>query len=314
MMLAPQPAPVERTLNPDPQHRQRNIAEIQIASTLENNHDTELQVVIPPLKRTFHPTLSLQLNVTSPSLLSSPSSLTNACFQAVSGRQECFLLLRVKLPDEVFIDPDELDGKWGGKTRNRYWSRGRMESSVGGDMDIEEIGSGGVYDWLITPEKIDIERPVFTSNEDNIEPAGPGTKGGSAIAQSGGSVLDVMLPLRHKQKQEQRLDQDQEHGIPDELETEFLSLDIPLHGRYLAPSDDGEVEITVLSAEATDNGEAIPQGGSLHGMVGCASQSFVPQEIDVSRGTSTTRVLASKIDSQCDARDVCMGCAVTLAD
>ncbi|WWC95136.1 hypothetical protein V866_001990 [Kwoniella sp. B9012] len=147
---------------------------------------------LPPLNLTlstsspsFHPTVTLHLP--TPSSFSIPSSC-NLRAQ-----------LSLVLPDEVFLDPDELEDKFAGSAISSY----TLSSTK---------GKGRV--------KVDIERPSFNfmhTDEDK-----------------GSVIIDLTLspPQAYATIAQGR-------GMtPGELKE--VNVEIPLHGRYLTPTEEGE--------------------------------------------------------------------------
>ncbi|KIR27784.1 hypothetical protein I307_04686 [Cryptococcus deuterogattii 99/473] len=103
--------------------------------------------------------------------------------------------LEITLPDALFVDPDELNGKW----PLSYSSEPTMHQASGGNWEVS--------DWKLDPPSVDIERPSF---------------GSPALRHT------LYLSMRPQAFFE-------ESDIKSEVEME-----IPLHARYLAPSDEGK--------------------------------------------------------------------------
>lgn len=191
-------------------------------------------IVVPPLARTFHPTLTLAL--TPPQ----PTSFTPI---HTSPDSTCHAILRLALPDAVFIDPDELDGRWG--------SRGLIQTHLddhhnGGSVALaskesEESGRSwtGRVGWDMEPANIDIERPVRPSKvarDTGVEEVGDREE----------SVLWLVMPFRPAAPRRSVGE--------DEVGGEVWKVEVPLHGRYQVPSDSGINVIHLF--ESSETGEA----------------------------------------------------------
>ncbi|WVQ83641.1 hypothetical protein IAT38_005783 [Cryptococcus sp. DSM 104549] len=131
----------------------------------------------------FHPTLQLTLHPASPPLPLSPasgSSSGSACTPAAH--------LALTLPDGLFVDPDELGGKW--------------TVGKGGPLS----GEASLVRWGIDPPRVDVERPAYGV------PPGPEERHTLSMVvrppRSGDTTGDVLV-------------------------------EVPLHTRYLAPSEEG---------------------------------------------------------------------------
>ncbi|WVQ66726.1 uncharacterized protein L199_004915 [Kwoniella botswanensis] len=146
----------------------------------------------PPLNLTlftsspsFHPTITLHLQPPSSSPIPSSCNLRAQ--------------LSLKLPDEVFLDPDELEDKFAGSAISSYTLRSTK-------------GKGRV--------KVDIERPSFDLIHEDED--------------KGSVIIDLTIS-----PPQSYVTIEQGRGItPGELRE--VILEIPLHGRYLAPTEEGE--------------------------------------------------------------------------
>ncbi|OCF61545.1 hypothetical protein L486_01197 [Kwoniella mangroviensis CBS 10435] len=145
---------------------------------------------LPPLNLTlstsspsFHPTITLHLQHPS------SSSIPSSC----NLRAE----LSLKLPDEVLLDPDELEDKFAGSAISSYTLRSTE-------------GKGRV--------KVDIERPSFELDHEDKD---------SVIID-----LEISTPQAYATIVQGR------DMTPGELKE--VNVEIPLHGRYLAPTEEGE--------------------------------------------------------------------------
>lgn len=171
-----------------------------------------LAVSISSLPRTFHPTLTVQLDIPQSS-------------QFVPGAQ-CQAILRLPLPDAVFVDPDELHGRWGprGLLLNEQ-ADVVTEGRASGTADVRRA-----LGWALSPRDIDIERPVRP-------PHTPSRDGkGAPRRQDVASVLWLSVPIdAHDEGLDER-----------ECEGQTITVEIPLHGRYLVPNDAGSVNITLF--------------------------------------------------------------------
>jgi hypothetical protein len=190
---------------------------------------TPVAISIAPLQCTFHP--SLTIHITIP-----PSS------RPESGSL-CRAVLRLDLPDAAFVDPDELEGRWGART---LISTNVVEASGGGSGNV-----GRGIRWDAWPEMIDIERAVRDRRTRRSAPASPSHAWSSSEKPGGddeleereGSSLWLSVPIDAH-----------DEGV-DELECESMSVDVdvPLHGRYLRPDDSGLVDINLFDASGEEH-------------------------------------------------------------
>lgn len=139
----------------------------------------------------FHPVLHLTFNAPSFSVLDDASNSVTEKIKSC----EPVAHLEIALPDALFVDPDELNGKW----PLSYSSEPTMHQASGGNWEVS--------DWKLDPPSVDIERPSF---------------GSPALRHT------LYLSMRPQAFFE-------ESDIKSEVEME-----IPLHARYLAPSDEGK--------------------------------------------------------------------------
>jgi len=107
------------------------------------------------------------------------------------GPEQCDLRLSLSLPDSLFIDPFELPGAISSSSK--------------------------IAGWSITPDVIDIERPVASQRKGKWK----------AVEAEGEQTLSLELT----------------HAF------DSLNLDLPLHARYLAPSEAGEETVTLFGAD-----------------------------------------------------------------
>ena len=171
-----------------------------------------LAVSISSLPRTCHPTLTVQLDIPQSS-------------QFVPGAQ-CQAILRLPLPDAVFVDPDELHGRWGprGLLLNEQ-ADVVTEGRASGTADVRRA-----LVWASFPPEIDIERPVRSS-----QPPITDNKG-APRRQDAASVLWLSIPIdAHDEGLDER-----------ECEGQRITVEVPLHGRYLVPNDAGSVHVTLF--------------------------------------------------------------------
>ncbi|WVO17111.1 hypothetical protein L204_104801 [Cryptococcus depauperatus] len=138
----------------------------------------------------FHP-LNLTLSFSRPSfhpilrieLPKSPSESTTSGLLC-----QPLILLSITLPDGLFVDPDELEGRW--------------PVNLGADIESPDSSSPTVVKWFVNPSVVDIERPLL---------------GDSASRHT--LSLAVKPPARRPKNS--------------------ARLCLPLHVRYLPPSDGG---------------------------------------------------------------------------
>ncbi|KAE8541604.1 hypothetical protein D1P53_001773 [Cryptococcus gattii VGV] len=139
----------------------------------------------------FHPVLHLTFNAPSFSVLDDASNSVTEKIKSC----EPVAHLEIALPDALFVDPDELNGKW------------PLSSSSEPTMHQASGSNWEVFDWKLGPPSVDIERPSFGSPE-----------------------------LRHTLYLSMRPQAFfEESDIQSEVE-----MKIPLHARYLTPSDEGK--------------------------------------------------------------------------
>nr|XP_031860391.1 uncharacterized protein CI109_004281 [Kwoniella shandongensis]KAA5527463.1 hypothetical protein CI109_004281 [Kwoniella shandongensis] len=172
--------------------------------------------------------------------------------------------ITITLPDEIFVDPDELSGKWGvSGPSTSIGSRAYVEVKDDDDDEDESKGSankvqvqsfgGGhrsgrpreqgrmnseVVWWNVDPSKVDVERPsrgLWTSEDPDPSPPL--------------HTLNMVLRLSPSSLWSTDMESMQQpHDIRDSVEGGQISewttdIDVPLHARYLAPSEEGKREI-----------------------------------------------------------------------
>ncbi|WWC72245.1 uncharacterized protein I206_106207 [Kwoniella pini CBS 10737] len=139
--------------------------------------NVDLSISTPSL----HPTITLHLKTPSTSILPDPCNL-----QAK---------LSIRLPDEIFLDPDELSDKFAGSAVTSY---SLFNSKTQGKV------------------KVDIERPAISNITEH-------------------TILNLNIKVSEKK-------------------FENLRIEIPLHVRYLNPTEDGKTIIKFPSTEGKIKG------------------------------------------------------------
>ncbi|WRT69996.1 uncharacterized protein IL334_006989 [Kwoniella shivajii] len=152
---------------------------------------SDLNLTLSLSAPSFHPILSLHVQP--------PSSLPLTC--SLQAR------LSLKMPDEIFVDPDEIGDKFAGSAVTSW-----------------QITNAGTADKGKGKVKIDIERPTRKTSSEGL------------------SVLELILVPRKASAWNEELD-------------EILVLDVPLHGRYLAPSEKGETSILFPESDGEIRGQ-----------------------------------------------------------
>ncbi|WWC91948.1 uncharacterized protein L201_006900 [Kwoniella dendrophila CBS 6074] len=146
------------------------------------------------------PPLNLSLSLSPPSF---HPTITFHLYQPPIIPPSCDLAARlsIKLPDEIFLDPDELDDKFAGSAISSY--------------TLTKITRQGQQKGKT---KIDIERPSFDTFHNQTDYV----------------ILNLNVDPRGTTPQEI------EHANLNESINNETIVEIPLHGRYLRPSVKGE--------------------------------------------------------------------------
>lgn len=104
-----------------------------------------LNITLSFSQPSFHPVLHLTFNVPS---ISDLKDVSNSVFER-KKLCEPVAHLEIALPDALFVDPDELSGKW------------PLHSSSEPAMHQASEGNWKVSGWGLTPPSVNIERPSF---------------------------------------------------------------------------------------------------------------------------------------------------------
>ncbi|OXG21391.1 hypothetical protein C367_04199 [Cryptococcus neoformans Ze90-1] len=104
-----------------------------------------LNITLSFSQPSFHPVLHLTFNVPS---ISDLKDVSNSVFER-KKLCEPVTHLEIALPDALFVDPDELSGKW------------PLHSSSESAMHQASEGNWKVSGWGLTPPSVNIERPSF---------------------------------------------------------------------------------------------------------------------------------------------------------
>ncbi|KAK8853428.1 hypothetical protein IAR55_004134 [Kwoniella newhampshirensis] len=227
------------------------------------------QMDSPPLDPLTFSSFPLNLTLSLPNPPSLHPVLQLTVHQPLPTHEECaqrlpLVYLTLRLPDQVFVDPDELSGRWGDLERAMQDRLKRYRGGLG-SMDERGYGQrrgqedysddegkevGKILWWDVDPPKVDVERPSFVSDPDLDEEEGH--------VQVPLHTLSLILRPSIDRSIDRTLCSEGTKAMLTGVENAWSwGVDVPLHARYLAPSEDGTRSVVIPAVSAS-------RGGSIH--------------------------------------------------